>query len=119
MVKTAIVIKETRQYQRQDCYVCEIRLIFKQKSCFLIYRESKAEWQCKISIAKHESDGLWSIKWKWWTMINKMKVMDYNQENESDGLWSIKWKWWTMVDEMNGMEFDMWAQQRWGGGKMI
>ena len=43
MVKTAIVIKETRQYQRQECYVCEIRLIFKQKSCFLIYRESKAE----------------------------------------------------------------------------
>ena len=43
IVKTAIVIKETRQYQRQDRYVREIRLIFKQKSCFLIYRESKAE----------------------------------------------------------------------------
>ena len=52
-------------------------------------------------------------------MINKIKAMDYDQENESDGLWSIKWKWWTMVDEMNGMEFDLWAQQRWGGGKMI
>ena len=53
---------------------------------FLIYRESKAEWQCNMSMTKYG-------------------------KYESDGLESIKWMRWTMVDEMNGMAFGMWTQQ--------
>ena len=37
----------------------------------------------------------------------------------SDGLWSIKWMRWTMVDEMNGMDFGLWTQQRWSADKIM
>ena len=39
-------------------------------------------------------------------------------KHESDGLWSIKWMRWTMVDEMNGTTFGLGIQQRWSGGNI-
>ena len=68
------------------------------KSCFLIYRESKAEWQCSMSMTKYG-----------------MSMTKYGKY-ESDGLWSRKWMRWTMVDKMNGIDFGLWTQQRWSGG---
>ena len=53
------------------------------KLCFLIYCESKAEWQCKMSMTKygkHESDGH-LIKWMRWNMVDKMKKMEYGRWN--------------------------------------
>ena len=38
---------------------------------------------------------------------------------ESDGLWSITWMRWTMVDWINEMDFGLWTQQRWSGGKIM
>ena len=40
-------------------------------------------------------------------------------KDESDGLWSIKWMRWIMVDEMSGIDVCLWTQQRYSGGKMI
>ena len=47
-----------------------------------------------MSIAKYgksEWDGLWSIKWMKWTMVDKMNEMDYGRWNEWDELWYTKW----------------------------
>ena len=71
------------------------------KSCFLIYRERKAERQCSMSMTKYgtcEEDGIWSIKWMRCTMVDEINEMDYGRWNELDG-------------------FGLWTQQRWSGGK--
>ena len=51
--------------------------------------ESKVEWQCNVSMTKygrHESDGLWSIRWMKWTMVIEMNEMDYGRWSEWDRL---------------------------------
>ena len=69
-------------------------------SCFFIYLESKAEWQCNMSMTKYwkyQSDGLWSTKWMRWTMVDERNEVDYGRWNETDKLWFINTKnmeWW-------------------------
>ena len=50
--------------------------------------------------------------------MSNMSMTKYGKF-ESDGLWSIKWMTWTMVDEMNGMDFGLWTQQKWSGSKIM
>ena len=38
---------------------------------------------------KHESDGLWSIKWMRWTMVDEMNEINYGRWNAWDGLWFV------------------------------
>ena len=55
--------------KKMQQYVREIRL-----------RCIKAEWQCNTSMTKYgkyKSDGLWSIKWMRWTVVDEMNEMDY------------------------------------------
>ena len=61
-------------------------------SYFLMCCESKAEWQCNMSMTKYS-------------------------KCESNELWSIKWMRWTMVDELN--EMGCGRYNKWGFGKMI
>ena len=46
---------------------------------------------------KYESDGLWSIKWMRWTVVDEINEIDYGRWNEWDGLWFVsttKMEWW-------------------------
>ena len=43
-----------------------------------------------VMYGKGEWEGLWSIKWLKWTMVDKLNEMDYGTWNEWDGLWYTK-----------------------------
>ena len=51
-------------------------------------------------MAKHKyaTDGLWSIKWLGWTMVDEMNEIDHGRWKELDGLWCVN----TGVMEISG-----------------
>ena len=55
---------------------------------------------------------LWN-EWQW------NMSMTRSGKYEKDGLWSIKWMRWTIVDKMNGLDFGLWTQQRWSGFEIM
>ena len=55
-----------------------------RKIILLNLSESKAEWQCNISMTKYrkyEWNGLWSIKSMRWTMVDEVNETDYERWN--------------------------------------
>ena len=63
---------------------------------------------------KYKSDGLWSIKWMRWAMVDDMNMINYGRWNEWDGLWfvnttTMEW-WWDNATTC--------TQLRWSANKM-
>ena len=71
------------------------------KLCVLIYRESKAEWQCNRSMTKYgkyKSDGLWSIKWMGWTIVDEMNgVENCNLMKKHKHNLGCRTRWWNKI----------------------